>query len=280
VSAGDAGAIEIEGRRFGWTAAGKGPPLLLVNGYAATAADWDPAFLGQLAEGFEVLCPDNRGFGDSELGEPGELSVEAMAADLEALLDALEIERVPVVGWSMGGFVAQRLALRAPGRVSALALLGADPGGKEAVLAEPAVWTALTDRSGTPREQASRLIALLFPPALAPRMDREFGDIVATAQALLSTAALRAQEAAMEAWHATEQERPQQAPPTLVLHGERDVVIPAVNAGTLADRWAASASSSPAPDTPSWPRSRSDWRRSCATSSAEDRPVQSPREIL
>jgi pimeloyl-ACP methyl ester carboxylesterase len=231
------GATEIDGRRFAWTAAGDGPPLLLVNGYAATAADWDPTFLGGLAEGFEVLCPDNRGFGGSELGEPEELTIDAMAADLEAMLEELGIERLPVVGWSMGGFVAQRLVLRAPDRVTALALLGTDPGGPEAMLAESEVWKALTDRSGTPREQASRLISLLFPPALAPRMDREFGDLVATAQAQLSTAALRAQEEAMAVWHATEQEPPRSPPPTLVLHGEQDVVIPTVNAGTLAARW-------------------------------------------
>ena len=237
VAAAGKGAIEIGGRRFAWAIAGEGPPLLLVNGYAATAADWDPTFLGELARGFEVLCPDNRGFGGSELGEAAEVSIDSMAADLEAMLDALGIERLPAVGWSMGGFVAQRLALRAPDRVTALALLGTDPGGERAVLADPAIWTSLTDRSGTPREQASRLIALLFPPALAPRMDREFGDLVATAQAQLSTVALRAQEEAMAAWHVTAQEPPQSPPPTLVLHGEGDVVIPAPNAGALANLW-------------------------------------------
>ena len=231
------GLIEIGGRAFAWTSGGKGSPLLLVNGYAATSADWDPTFLGGLAEGFEVICPDNRGLGGSDLGV-GELTVEGMAADLEVLLDELGIERLPVVGWSMGGFVAQRLALRAPQRVTKLALLGTDPGGREAALADAEVWARLTDHSGTPRQQASRLIALIFPPTLSPQVDREFGDIVAAARAELSPHALRGQEAAMEAWHAEEQELPQSPPPpTLVLHGERDVVIPVPNAGTLAERW-------------------------------------------
>jgi pimeloyl-ACP methyl ester carboxylesterase len=230
------GRIEIEGRVFAWTSGGEGPPLLLVNGYAATSADWDPTFLGGLAESFEVICPDNRGLGGSDLGVE-EITVDSMAEDLEALLDDRGIERLPVVGWSMGGFVAQRLALRSPQRVTKLALLGTDPGGPEAVPADSDVWARLTDHSGTPREQASRLIELIFPPALAPQVDREFGDIVAAARAGLSPHALRAQEAAMEAWHADEQEPPRSPLPALVLHGERDVVIPAPNAGALAGRW-------------------------------------------
>ncbi|MFN8163077.1 MAG: alpha/beta fold hydrolase [Solirubrobacterales bacterium] len=112
---GPVGEIEVEGRRLAWRKVGHGPRLLLVNGYAATGADWDPRFLVNLARSFELICADNRGVGASELGD-AELTVDGMAADLEALLDALEIERAPVVGWSMGGFVVQRLAERSPRR--------------------------------------------------------------------------------------------------------------------------------------------------------------------
>lgn len=235
----DTKTIEIDGRRFAYRAVGTGPPLLLVNGYAATGGDWDPALLMALGRSFEAICPDNRGVGDSELGE-GKLTIAAMAADLEALLDALGLERVPVVGWSMGGFAAQELARRVPARVGALALLSTDPGGGEAVLAEPAIWGRLIDHSGSPREQASRLIALLFPPELAPEIDRQFGEVVAAARAGLSPASLAAQELAMAAWHARPAgDVPAGAPalPVLVAHGSEDVVIPAANAERLAARW-------------------------------------------
>ncbi|HEU4393381.1 MAG TPA: alpha/beta hydrolase [Solirubrobacterales bacterium] len=230
--------IEVEGRRLAWRRLGAGPPLLLVNGYAATGADWDPAFLEGLARSFRVICPDNRGTGGSELGE-AELTIEGMAADLEALLDALEIERVSLVGWSMGGFVAQRLAARAPARVAALALLSTDPGGPASVPAEPEVWSRLTDHSGTHREQASRLISLLFPPALAPDIDRQFGDLVAAARSELSPQTLRAQEAAMDAWHRESAPRPvaADATPVLIAHGNLDQVIPPANADALATLW-------------------------------------------
>jgi pimeloyl-ACP methyl ester carboxylesterase len=214
--------------------------LLLVNGYAATAADWDPGFLDALARSRRVICPDHRGLGSSELGDlaAAPLSVDSMAADLEALLDALGIERLEVAGWSMGGFVAQRLALRAPGRIERLVLLSTDPGGGEAIAADPAAWARLTDRSGTPREQASRLIALLFPADVAPGIDERFGKLVASARAALDPVALGAQEAAMDGWHASEQPPPgEDAPAALVACGDRDEVIPPANADALATRW-------------------------------------------
>ncbi len=232
------GEIEVEGRRLAWRTAGQGPQLLLVNGYAATGEDWDPSFLAALAQSFEVICPDNRGIGGSELGD-GELTVDGMAADLEALLDALQVERAAVVGWSMGGFVAQRLAARSPARVAALALLATDPGAPTSVAPAAATWSRLTDRSGTAREQASRLISLLFPSDLASEIDRQFGEVVAAARAKLSPEALRAQEAAMDVWH---RDGPPvggagEAPPTLVVHGDLDVVIPVANATALAGHW-------------------------------------------
>jgi pimeloyl-ACP methyl ester carboxylesterase len=231
-------AIEIEGRRFAWSSVGSGPRLVLLNGYAATGVDWDPFFLHALARAFEVICPDNRGMGASELGS-GELTVEAMAADVEALLDALELPAAPVVGWSMGGFVAQRLAARSPGRVSALALLATDPGGPEAVLPSSECWQRLCDHSDEPRQQATRLIELLFPPAVAAQVDRDFGEQVADARAALSAKAAQAQEAAIEAWHAGPPPSLGDRPPTLVAHGREDQVIPAANAELLGARWRA-----------------------------------------
>jgi 3-oxoadipate enol-lactonase len=231
--------IEVEGRRLAWRRLGEGLPLLLVNGYAATGVDWDPGFLAALTESFEVICPDNRGVGGSELGAEA-LTIDGMAADLEALLDALAIERATVVGWSMGGFVAQRLAVRAPERVAALALLATDPGGPESTAALAADWGRLTDHSGTPRERATRLISLLFPPELATEIDHRFGEVVAVAQAQLPPRTLQAQETAMARWHRDErpsQPAPAKPPPTLVVHGDLDAVIPPANAAALASHW-------------------------------------------
>jgi pimeloyl-ACP methyl ester carboxylesterase len=238
MTAAGAQTIEVDGRRLAWRTVGSGPPLLLVNGYAATGGDWDPQLLQRLAATFKVISPDNRGMGRSQLGDPAGLTIDGMARDLELLLDALAVERAPVVGWSMGGFVAQRLALRVPTRVERLVLLATDPGGTDAVPADPTVWAELLDHSGSAREQATRLISLLFPPALAPQIDERFGAIVALARSGLSPQTLAAQEAAMIAWHLEEPPRPgDPAPPVLVAHGSEDVVIPPGNADALAERW-------------------------------------------
>lgn len=218
---------------YAWRAFGSGPPLLLLNGFAATGADWDPVFLAALGRTHTVLSPDHRGMGGSAAGaEP--LTVAAMAADALGLLDHLGIERAVVVGWSMGGFVAQAVAAAAPDRVEALVLLATDLG-PVAVRGDALVWAELTDRSGSPREQASRLLRRLFPPELAAQVDRDFGEIVATARAAMDPAALAAQEAAVERWHAEGAPVPLGVR-VLAVAGEEDEVVPAANVALLADR--------------------------------------------
>jgi pimeloyl-ACP methyl ester carboxylesterase len=232
--------VDVDGRRLAYRSVGDGgEPLLLINGYAGSKADWDPTFLASLALTFTVICPDNRGIGGSDLGDPGELTVEAMAADLIGLLDQLQIPRLPIVGWSMGGFVAQALTLRYPERVSALVLLATDAGGPRTAFTEPEIWSALTDHSGTAREQASRVIGVLFPSPLAEQIDRDFGDVVAVSRSELRGETLVAQEAAIDAWHATELPRPAEAtaPPVLAMAGSEDLVIPPENLRALAGRW-------------------------------------------
>jgi pimeloyl-ACP methyl ester carboxylesterase len=219
-----------------WQSHGSGPPLLMVNGYAATGVDWDPILLGKLARRFTVVCPDNRGTGSSPPAE-GELGIASMAADLLGVFDELGAERAPVVGWSMGGFVAQELAARHPERVSVLILMATDPGGPAAVMAEAEATARLFDHSGTPREQATRLLGLLFAERVAQEVDAQVGDVVAAARAKLSPEALGAQERAMAAWYEEPSDRRSAAiaAPTLVMAGEDDIVIPAANAPLLAE---------------------------------------------
>lgn len=223
---------------------GDGPPLLLVNGYAATAADWDPGFLGELGRESTVICPDNRGMGGSA-GSTDGLTVETMAADVVALLDELDLPEVDLAGWSMGGFVAQEVAATSPERVRRLVLLSTSGGGTDAPRSTAAAWHDLTDHGGTPHEQARRLLGLLFPAGVAERIYAEFGDLVAAARSQLDPDALTAQEAAMIAWQRgpTAERLAAIRAPALVATGTEDVVIPAANSPLLAtalpDSWLA-----------------------------------------
>jgi len=99
---------------------GSGRPLLLVPGIPAIASDWAP-LAERLARSRRVIAYDNRGSGASGV-TPAPYSCVQLAADAVALLDALEIERADVFGMSLGGMIAQELALGWPDRVERLVL--------------------------------------------------------------------------------------------------------------------------------------------------------------
>jgi pimeloyl-ACP methyl ester carboxylesterase len=97
-----------------------GVPLLLVHGWPETRRIWWRNVEPLAAAGFEVIAPDLRGFGESDVGPDGFHDVAAHSRDLAALLDAFGVERVVAVGGDLGGAVIQDLSLRFPGRVERL----------------------------------------------------------------------------------------------------------------------------------------------------------------
>lgn len=113
--------------------AGNGAPMLLIQGMSATHLTWGRPFLELLEQAFDCIVFDNRGMG---LSGPTQLpfTTADMAADTVGLLDALELERVHVVGISMGGMIAQELALAHPERIRSLTLGATYCGGPEGTL--------------------------------------------------------------------------------------------------------------------------------------------------
>src|SRR5262249_31599566 len=158
-----------------------------------------------------------------------------LADDAAHVIENLRVERANVMGWSMGGFIAQALTLKYADRVDKLVLLSTDCGGIEADLASPDVWSQLIDTSGTPNEQARRLLFLLFPKDVAESFYRDFGDMVAMAREQLSVGLLNRQAAAMDAWHrnGVASQLQEIRVPVLVATGTEDIVIPASNAVKL-----------------------------------------------
>jgi pimeloyl-ACP methyl ester carboxylesterase len=228
--------IAADGAQIVYRRIGSGRPLLVLNGFAATSADWDPSFLDGLSSSNELILLNNRGTGGStDDGQP--FYIAELAADAARVIETLSLERASVMGWSMGGFIAQALALNYADRVDKLVLLSTDPGGIEADLASPDVWSELVDTSGTPNEQARRLLFLLFPTDVAEVFYREFGYIVAASRAQFSPDLLKRQAAAMDAWHrnGTASRLREIVGPVLIATGTEDIVIPASNGLKLAN---------------------------------------------
>lgn len=116
--------LRLNGADLHYEMWGHGPPLVLIAGITAHSGHWAgqvPAF----SEHYTVIAPDNRNVGRSEVTTNGDLGV--MADDVAALLDYLGFPKAHVLGRSMGGFIAQHLALRHPGRVDRLVLTSTAP---------------------------------------------------------------------------------------------------------------------------------------------------------
>src|SRR5207247_8984306 len=98
--------IPVDGGRIACRRLGSGRPLLVLNGLAATSADWDPSFVDRLASANEIILLDNRGIGLSTAnGAP--FDIAELADDTGRVTQALEFTRVRVLGVSLGGFIAQ-----------------------------------------------------------------------------------------------------------------------------------------------------------------------------
>ncbi len=123
--------IGVNGVHLNVEVSGEGPTLLLLHGFSGSAATWAPHV--EAWRGFTTVAVDLLGHGASDCpADPRRYRMERCLEDLVALLDHLDVRRAAVLGYSMGGRVALRLALHAPGRLWALVLESASPGIEDA----------------------------------------------------------------------------------------------------------------------------------------------------
>src|SRR5687767_11940292 len=112
---------ELSDVRCYYEVLGQGDPVLLIPGLGATCRLWDP-IAPELAEHFSVVAPDNRGIGQSVARRPAK-HLRDYVVDLIELMDRLQLDRAHVVGLSLGGMIAQRVAIEHPSRVDRLVLM-------------------------------------------------------------------------------------------------------------------------------------------------------------
>jgi pimeloyl-ACP methyl ester carboxylesterase len=214
---------------------GSGPPLLLIPGLASDVATWVPV-RDALGERFSLIAVDNRGCGRTTPAD-APITVEQMADDCAALLDALGIARAHVLGHSMGGMIALELAARHPDRVDRLVLAGTGRSSRPGI----AALKELGKLRPTPGVEKTQWFRLLFPWLFRPAFFSSEATVAASAELAASYRWLQSDEgfarqlAAATAYAGFDAAAPRVKARALHLHGAKDLLMPVASAARAFD---------------------------------------------
>ena len=225
--------VEHEGARVYWYEIGKGEPVVLIMGLGCSAAMWF-RLAPRLAQRHRVIMLDNRGAGRTEVQYFVTHRITSMARDVTAVLDAAGEATAHVLGFSMGGMIAQQLAIDRPGRIRSLTLLGTHCGGMHTVLADSKVTNLLFSKGSLTPEQALRVMQpyVYAPTTPASLIDEDHAVRLASYP---SHRDYQAQLYGLMSWSSYSY-LPRIRIPTLVIHGLEDRLIPPENGRLLARR--------------------------------------------
>jgi pimeloyl-ACP methyl ester carboxylesterase len=213
---------------------GAGEPVLLIQGMSGTHLAWGETFMAGLGDDLDIVVYDHRGVGDST-PQTDPFTIVRLADDAAGLLDALGWADAHVLGISMGGMVAQELALRHPQRIRTLTLGCTYPGGAEAQLADPALIQELAGAllSGD-RERALRtgFAANLSAAHVADEANWEPFHAMASAVPVAVAVIMLQMQAVMG--HDASARLGAIEAPTLIVHGTEDRMLPMANGELIA----------------------------------------------
>jgi pimeloyl-ACP methyl ester carboxylesterase len=215
-----------------WRESGNGEPLLLIMGLGYPSDMWhhiEP----KLAAHFRTIVFDNRGIGKSGTGS-GPQPMSTMAADAVAVLDAAGVKSAHVLGVSMGGYIAQELALQFPQRVRSLVLGSTACGGEHTIKADEEVIDLVKARVNMSPEQGIRVLIPYIYDAQTPA-ERIDADLAIRLRTYPATDTYTAQLQAIWEWESYGR-LGQLRMPTLILHGKHDRLVPPENGRLLAEK--------------------------------------------
>lgn len=229
---------EIGPLRVRYELRGQGHPLVMIMGLTASLDAWEPVTLRLLARRFRVLVFDNRDAGGTTfIGEPVSYSIKDMADDVARLMDHVGFDRAHVVGVSMGGMIAQELVLGHPDRVDRLVLACTVPGAQSGLLPTSEVLeTMAAAPQATGRWSAAlRLASVAMTPGWPlTHFWRLPAMAIRNARYAQRPEGYVRQMGAVGGFEAGERLRGIRTP-TLIVHGDKDILLPPDNARRLAE---------------------------------------------
>ena len=216
----------------GYREVGEGSPIVLITGYLASMDNWAPSFLDALAAHHRVVVFDNAGVGESA-PLPGTPTVSGMADQTSALISTLRLRRPAVLGWSLGGMIAQALAVRRPDQVGRL-VLAATQAGTGRSLPVPAAAAAAVN---SPNPLV--VLSVLFPADQSAAAQTYLAGILEYPGLYSASETVRAEQtAAIDQWLAGQDPSGREVGrihvPIMIADGAQDALDPAPNAWILA----------------------------------------------
>ena len=225
-------SIKVGDMKVGYKEFGKGDPLVMIMGYGSTMNFWEQSLIVDLAKNFRVIIFDNRGINATSVGTK-ELTLDQFASDTAGLLDALNIKKANILGWSMGSLIAQIIAIKNPEKVEKLILCSSYCDIRMFPAAAD-VYRQLTEMSCSLEEHSDHLINLLFPANWLKSNQKRIEEIFYRPTGDVDPEVVQQQAKAIEKWKGSCSLLPLMDKPTLVLTGDKDVIVPQENSVYIA----------------------------------------------
>lgn len=217
---------------------GNGSPILLINGFSAPLDFWDPTVIAKLASNHTVITFDNRGIGNTSSGIR-QFSIKQFADDTSRLMEELKIKKADILGWSMGGMIAQEVALSNPDKVDKLIIYASTCGTNQSVAPSPEVVDIFSNQSGNTMEMLQRFLPLLFPEHWR-NTNPSFIEQLPKSSEVSSIQTLKLQTGAIINWTGTCDRLGNMTQPTMVLVGTDDILTVPANSILMAEKIPAS----------------------------------------
>lgn len=215
---------------------GHGKPIILFTGTATTMNDWPPKLIRTLSHSHEIILFDYPGVNHSTLTNPN-FTFKDLSNDVAVMMKKLNISSVDILGWSMGGWIAQEFAIHYPKKINHLILIATDPGGRQRIQATPAINSLFEEigKAQTEKQQKNilkKIIRYMFPvqeySKIGPEIQKLYNQGGKIAPSVVSQQILLAGN-----WSSAQggvyQDLQKITAPTLIINGLADNIIPSKN---------------------------------------------------